>query len=354
MSSTPLHGRGASDNPPNRFVPITLSRDEWRDPEDPLPHTRLLRDSSRSILTYNDSPDVGFDVGINPYRGCEHGCAYCYARPYHEYLGFSAGLDFETNILVKERAPELPQEALESPKWQPQVIGMSGVTDPYQPIERRLGITRACLEVLARYRNPVSVITKNYLVTRDIDLLAELARYRAAAVAISVTTVENSRQRTMEPRTSTPERRLAAIARLAEAGIPVGVFVAPVIPGLTDHEIPAILDAAARAGAGFAGYIMLRLPHGVKELFETWLEQHTPDRKDKVLNRVRAMRGGRLNDPRFATRGRGEGPFAQQIRRLFAVSCARSGLARRSPRLSARSFRPGGGNQLGLFESTSA
>lgn len=350
MSSIPLRGRGASDNPPNRFAPITLSRDGWRDPEDPLPRTRLLRDRSRSILSHNDSPDVGFDVGINPYRGCEHGCAYCYARPYHEYLGFSAGLDFETNILVKERAPELLQEALASSRWRPRVIGMSGVTDPYQPVERRLGITRACLEVLARFRNPVSVITKNYLVTRDIDLLAQLARHRAAAVAISITTLENGLQRTMEPRTSTPERRLAAIGRLAKGGIPVGVFVAPVIPGLTDHEIPAILDAAARAGAEFAGYIMLRLPHGVKDLFESWLEQHAPDRKDKVLNRIRAVRDGRLNDPRFAKRGRGEGPFAEQVRRLFAVSCDRAGMARSAPRLSTRSFRRGGGTQLGLFE----
>jgi DNA repair photolyase len=351
MSSTPLRGRGASDNPPNRFTPISASRGGWTDCEDPLPRTRLLRDRSRSILTYNNSPDVGFAVGINPYRGCEHGCAYCYARPYHEYLGFSAGLDFETNILVKERAPELLQAALTSPKWQPQVIGMSGVTDPYQPIERRLGITRACLEVLARCRNPVSVITKNHLVTRDIDVLAELARHRAAAVAISITTLENSLQRTLEPRTSTPERRLAAITRLAGSGIPVGVFVAPVIPGLTDHEIAAILEAAAAAGASFAGYIMLRLPHGVKELFETWLEQHFPDRKDKVLNRVRAMRGGRLNDPRFMTRGKGEGPFAEQVRRLFAVSCDRSGLRRSAPRLSARSFRSGEASQLGLFDS---
>ena len=295
MSSHPLpvlRGRGTSWNPPNRFERIHVDREGLSDPDDPPPETVLLDDTTRSILAYNDSPDVGFDVGINPYRGCSHGCSYCYARPTHEYLGFSAGLDFETKIFVKRDAPALLRKALSSRKWRPQVIGLSGNTDAYQPAERRLRITRRCLEVLVDFRNPVGIVTKSYLVARDIDLLAELAEHNAAAVVLSVTSLRNEIQRVMEPRASAPARRLAAILVLAEAGIPVGVNVAPVVPGLTDHELPEILEATADAGASFAGYILLRLPHGVKEIFSDWLGQHFPDRKDKVLNRVREMRGG--------------------------------------------------------------
>lgn len=348
---SPVRGRGASDNPSNRFLPIAVERDGWTDPDDPGPETRFLRDATRSILTRNDSPDVGFDVSVNPYRGCEHGCIYCYARPTHEYMGLSAGLDFETKILVKENAPELLRKELSSPRWKPRTIAMSGVTDPYQPAERRLGITRGCLEVLSDFRNPVGVITKNHLVTRDIDLLAELAAHDAAAVSLSITTLDRELQRVMEPRTSVPGRRLEAVRKLAAAGIPVGVNVAPVIPGLTDHELPAILEAAAEAGATRAGWIMLRLPHGVKELFETWLGQHFPDRKEKVMNRLRALRGGRLYDSTFGDRMRGHGPFAEQVARMFEVGCRRHGLNRDRPPLSAAGFRrPSTGGQLPLFE----
>ena len=341
MDGTPLpvlRGRGASWNPPNRFDRLHVDRDGWTDPDDPGPETILLDDASRSILAYNDSPDVGFDVGINPYRGCMHGCAYCYARPTHEYLGFSAGLDFETKILVKRDAPALLRQALSSKRWQPQVIGLSGNTDAYQPVERRLGVTRRCLEVLRDFRNPVGVVTKSYLVTRDVDLLADLAEYDAAAVVLSVTSLRPEIQRVMEPRASIPARRLRAISELAAAGIPVGVNVAPVVPGLTDHELPEILAASADAGASFAGYILLRLPHGVKDIFSTWLEQHFPDRKDKVLNRVREMRGGKLYDARYAVRGRGEGPWADQLRALFTICRRRAGLDR-PPRLSSAAFR---------------
>jgi DNA repair photolyase len=333
-----LRGRGASWNPPNRFERLHVDRRGWTDPDDPAPATELLEDTTRSILVHNDSPDVGFDVGINPYRGCSHGCAYCYARPTHEYLGFSAGLDFETRILVKRQAPELLRSALASPTWRPRVIGLSGNTDAWQPAERRLRITRRCLEVLADFRNPVSIVTKSYLVTRDVDLLAELARYRAVAVLLSVTTLNNEIHRTMEPRASSPARRLGAIRVLADAGIPVGVNVAPVVPGLTDHEVPDILEAAADAGATFAEYIALRLPLGVKDIFADWLGRHFPERRSKVLNRIRSMRGGALNDTRFATRGRGEGPWADQMRSLFRVTRERLGLAG-GPELSSADFR---------------
>ncbi len=333
-----LRGRGASWNPPNRFERLHLDREGWTDPDDPPPETVLLDDATRSILAFNDAPDVGFDVGINPYRGCSHGCAYCYARPTHEYLGFSAGLDFESRILVKREAPALLRKALASKSWRPRHIGLSGNTDAYQPVERRLRITRRCLEVLVDFRNPVAIVTKSYLVTRDVDLLAELARHRAVAVVLSVTTLRNELQRSLEPRASTPARRLGAIRVLADAGIPVGVNVAPVIPGLTDHELPEILEAAAEAGASFASYILLRLPHGVKEIFDDWLARHAPERRDKVLNRVRQMRRGRLYDSRYEVRGRGEGPWADQLRALFRVTRDRLALDR-PPELSTAAFR---------------
>jgi len=276
----------------------------------------------------------------------------CYARPTHEYLGFSAGLDFETRILVKRDAPALLREALTSPRWKPEPIMLSGNTDAYQPVERRLRITRRCLEVLAELRNPVAITTKSYLVTRDADLLGELARHDAVAVTLSITTLRNDVQRLMEPRASTPGRRLGAIRVLADAGIPVGVNVAPVVPGLTDHELPAIMEAAADAGATYANYILLRLPHGVKDLFETWLEQHFPERRDRVLNRVRELRAGKLYDARFEVRGRGEGPWADQLRALFHVCRERLGL-NRPPALSVRAFRrpepANRGPQMDLF-----
>lgn len=343
-------GRGAADNPPNRFLPIAVERDAWTLADDPGPDTVLLRDTSRSVLSTNDSPDVGFDVSVNPYRGCSHGCAYCYARPTHEYLGMSAGLDFETKILVKEDAAKLLRNALMKKSWTPQPIALSGVTDAYQPVERRLGITRACLEVLAELRNPVVIVTKSHLVTRDADLLSELAAHRAAGVRLSITTLDRELARKMEPRAATPERRLDAIRKLAEAGVPTGVMVGPVIPGLTDHELPSILEAASEAGATTASYIMLRLPHGVKELFSDWLERHYPDRRDKVLGRIREIRSGRLNDPEFGSRMRGQGPYAEQIRSMFRISARRHGLDRKGEPLSTEAFRrPAPGGQGDLF-----
>jgi DNA repair photolyase len=348
-------GRGAGSNPANRFERLRYEPDpgDALDPEleTPAPRTLFLRDPSRSIIATNQSPDIGFDASVNPYRGCEHGCAYCYARPTHEYLGFSAGLDFETRILVKEDAPALLRSELASRGWKPQLIAISGVTDPYQPIERRLGLTRRCLEVLLEFRNPVAIVTKSRLVARDADLLAELARFECASVAVSVTTLDPELARTMEPRAPRPELRLEAMARLAEAGVPVGVMVAPIVPGLTDHEIPAILEAAGRAGARFAGSVVLRLPHAVKELFAEWLARHFPERRDKVLNRVLALRGGRLYDPRFGVRQRGEGLFAEQIAQLFEMGRRRAHLAAKGPRLSTAHFRrPSDASpQLALF-----
>jgi DNA repair photolyase len=344
----PLRGRGASSNPANRFELITIEREP--DADDAPPETHYYRDRSRSILAYNDSPDVGFDASINPYRGCTHGCVYCYARPFHEYLGLSAGLDFETRIFVKEDAPELLRRELASPRWVPQVVSVSGVTDPYQPVERRLGLTRRCLEVFADFRNPVAVVTKSHLVARDRDLLADLARDRAAVVYLSLTTLDADLARRMEPRATAPEGRLAAIAELASAGVPVGVLTAPVIPGLNDHELPALLAAAAKAGARRAGYVTLRLPHGLGELFDTWLRQHYPARRDKVLGRLREMRGGELYDSRYGKRMSGEGALAGQVRALFELGCRRAGLNEGMMKLSAAAFRRPGGKQGLLFE----
>ena len=331
-----VRGRGSAHNPANRFLPLAVEREAWTLASDPDPQTEILEDRSRSIISYNNSPDLGFDASLNPYRGCETGCSYCYARPTHEYFGLSAGLDFESRILAKPDAPALLRRELASPRWKPQVLVLSGVTDPYQPVERRLGITRRCLEVLAEARNPVGIVTKHHRVTRDVDLLRELARYDAVRVQLSITTLDRSLQRKLEPRASTPERRLDAIARLAEAGIPVGVNVAPVIPGLTDHEIPDILEAAAKAGAGRAIYIMLRLPYGVAALFEDWLRRHCPDRARKVLNRMRELRGGSLYASNYGERMRGRGPFAEQVARLFSLARAKHGI-------EPRGLRPLGG-----------
>lgn len=353
MQLVQLRGRGAAQNPKICFEAAEYVPDlEAFDPDEPGPRTQLLRDHTRGIIARNDSPDIPFEASVNPYRGCEHGCIYCFARPTHEYLGFSAGLDFETRILVKHEAAELLRRELASPRWTPQPIAMSGVTDPYQPVERGLGITRGCLEVLAEFRNPVAIVTKNHLVTRDVDLLGELASHQAAVVNISITSLDEKLQRVMEPRASTPARRLEAVRRVSQAGIPVRVLVAPVIPGLTDHETPAILAAAAEAGATAASYIPLRLPYGLKELFEEWLETHFPDRKDKVLNRIRAMRGGKLYDAQWGTRMRGEGLFADHMEALFTTAARKLGLTRHIPPLSTAAFRrphdPAG--QIGLFD----
>jgi DNA repair photolyase len=335
----PIKGRGASWNPQNRFETLAYVIDDEAERDENAPKTIYLRDPSRSIIATNDSPDVGFEASINPYRGCEHGCIYCYARPTHEYLGFSAGLDFETKILVKEDAPALLREELSKKSWEPKTIAISGVTDPYQPIERKLEITRGCIAVLAEFRNPVGIITKNALVTRDADLLADMSSWNGTRVFISVTSLDPDVHRTMEPRTSTPELRLEAIRTLTAAGIPVGVMVAPVVPGLTDHEMPAILKAARDAGAQWAAFVVLRLPWAVAPLFEKWLEENFPDRKDKVLNRVRDLRGGKLYDAQWGIRGRGQGIFAEQIESLFDVTCRKLGLNEKDYSLTTEQFR---------------
>ena len=326
-------GRGAVRDLPNRFEKLTLDLDPdvvQHDPSAegealPNPKTTFLEDRSESIIVRNTSPDIGFGAGVNPYRGCEHGCAYCYARPYHEYLGFSAGLEFETTIMVKRRAPELLRQELAKPKYQPEVLMMSGVTDCYQPAERHFRITRGCLEVMAEFRNPVSIITKNFLVTRDIDVLKELAAYEAAHVFVSITTLNADLAAKMEPRASRPSHRLRAIEMLAKAGIPVGVMVAPIIPGLNDREIPAILEAAREAGAGEAGHTMLRLPHGVKDVFQEWLKQHFPEKLDRILGTIREVRGGKLNESDFRSRMSGTGPYAEQVHQMFHLFRERLG-----------------------------
>ncbi len=363
----PRKGRGAQTNPTGRFERFQVEDDlealagaaaaaraaetvdDTTDDLLPLPRpTEYLPDPSRTALTFNQSPDLPFDASLNPYRGCEHGCAYCYARPTHEYLGYSAGLDFETKILVKERAPELLRKELASPRWMPQVVALSGVTDAYQPIERKLELTRRCVAVFAEFRNPITVITKNALVTRDIDLFQVLARDGAVSVSLSLTTLDPELQRALEPRASSIRERLRAIEALAQAGIPTGAMLGPVIPGLTDHEIPALLEAARNAGASHASYIVLRLPHGLKTLFDEWLKTHQPLRRDKVLHRLESLRGGRLNDPRFGTRLKGEGNFADQIGATFRIWSRRHGLDRPGPALSTAAFRRPGGRQLEL------
>ena len=354
QSRAAIHGRGASWSPANRFekLHVDLNDSDVVDPdveteERPRRETQYFRDDTKSIITRNSSPDVGFETSLNPYRGCEHGCIYCYARPTHEYLGLSAGLDFESKIMVKTKAPELLHAELEAPRWEPQTLVLSGVTDPYQPIERKLRITRACLEVLARFRNPVAIITKNRLVARDLDVLKELSAHNAVAVNISVTSLDSNLQRVLEPRTSSPRARLDTIRQLHDAGIPIGVMVAPIVPGITDHEIPKIIEACAKAGAKFAGYTVVRLPWAVAPLFEHWLEEHFPARKEKVLGRIRDLRGNRLNNPRWHTRMTGEGIFAEQIASMFAISCRRNGMQARL-KLSCSSFQRSI-TQLGLF-----
>jgi DNA repair photolyase len=342
----PYKGRGAPVNTPNRFEKASVERDESWGEDDPAPRTQFLKDRTRTVIATNDSPDLGFGASVNPYRGCEHGCIYCYARPTHEYLGMSAGLDFESKILVKEKAPELLREALSSARWKPQMLMMSGVTDCYQPVERRLQLTRRCLQVLAEFRNPVGVITKNQLVTRDIDVLSELASVQAAHVTLSVTSLRQELAQHLEPRTSMPKARLAAIRALSAAGIPTGVNIAPVIPGLNDHEIPAILKACREAGAQSAGYVLLRLPFAVAPLFEKWLAAHAPESKEKVLHRIREVRGGKLYDSRFKLRQRGEGVYAEQIKNLFAVSRRKAGYPAFTAALSIAAFRRPQGPQM--------
>jgi DNA repair photolyase len=331
-------GRGANLNPPNRFERLHVEPldDHWED--DRTVETEFLVDASRTILAKNDSPDLDFTYSINPYRGCEHGCVYCYARPSHEYLGFSAGIDFESKILVKPEAPELLEQAFKKKSWQPQVIAFSGNTDPYQPVERKLRLTRRCLEVFLRYRNPVEIVTKNFLITRDLDILQQLASLNLVHVLISITSLHPELVRVMEPRTSIPAKRLEAIEILATNKIPVGVNAAPIIPGLNDEALPSILEEASARGATSAGYILVKLPGEVKSIFLDWLHRVLPERESKILNRLRQVRSGKLSDSRFGTRMRGEGKMAETIEDLFRLACKKYRLNERIITLSTEHF----------------
>ncbi|MBL6617060.1 MAG: PA0069 family radical SAM protein [Reyranella sp.] len=343
------HGRGALSNESSRFDSEKRIRttDGWEseastspseDDELPPLRTSLTRDATRTILAHNTSPDVPFDRSINPYRGCEHGCIYCFARPTHAYLGLSPGLDFETKILFKPDAAKLLVGELVSPKYKPDVVAMGTNTDPYQPVERELKITRQILRVLSDFNNPVGIVTKNQLVARDIDILGDMAKRNLAEVFLSVTTLDKELARDMEPRASAPRRRLAAIRALADAGVPVGVMAAPMIPGLNDHEMEAILEAAKEAGATRAGFTVLRLPLEIKDLFQEWLKQHRPDRAERVLSLIRQMRGGALYQSDFGLRMRGEGPIAQLLSARFSAAVKRLGLNLVRYRLDASRF----------------
>ena len=343
-----IKGRGTSLNPQNRFEKIDyIPEIEELDLTD-RPKTEYYKDSTKKLITYNDSPDIPFKASINPYRGCEHGCIYCFARPNHEYLGLSAGLDFETKIFVKENAPELLKDELNSKKWIPQPVAISGVTDCYQQAEKHFKITRNCLEVFLEFKNPVGIVTKNYLVTRDIDILKKLSEYNCVHVVLSITTLDSGLCQKMEPRASHPTYRLKAIEKLAENGIPVMVLIAPVIPGLNDHEIPKIIKKSVEAGATQAGYVMLRLPYGVKSLFSKWLEIHYPDRVNKIMHRIESVRDGKLNSSDYFERMKGKGVFSEQIKEIFNISCKKYGLNKKSTVLEVKHFkRPT--NQMSLF-----
>jgi len=346
-------GRGALSNRAGRYESATVEGfdDGWGSAEEDLPplRTTVTEDRTRTIIARNTSPDLGFDRSINPYRGCEHGCVYCYARPTHAWLGFSPGQDFESRLLFKPDAAALLRAELSKPGYRCRLIAIGTNTDPYQPIERERKVTRSVLEVLQDFRHPVGITTKSALVTRDIDILAPMAAENLAKVFVSITTLDRRLANRLEPRASTPERRLAAVRALSEAGIPTGVMVAPVIPGLTDSEIEAIVEAAADAGAVSAGRILLRLPLEIKDLFEEWLTANVPDRARRVLSLVRQTRDGKLYDATFGKRQTGSGPYADQIDRRFDLAVRRRGLnARRWPLDTTRFRVPGA--QMSLFD----
>lgn len=358
--AVPARGRGpATLNPPNRFEGLSLhvlgehiDAQRSEHPQGVQIQTQPLRDETRRIINkVVNSPDINFDWSINPYRGCEHGCVYCYARPTHELLGFSSGLDFETKIMVKHDAPQLLRRELAAPKWKGEVIVFCGVTDCYQPLEARLKLTRSLLEICAECRQPIGIITKNHLITRDLDLLGELARFNAVHASISVTTLDARLASKMEPRASSPNDRLRAIKELSSAGIPVTVMVAPIIPGLTDQEMPSILQAAAEHGASSAGWVLLRLPYQIKTLFMEWLHRCVPERAGRVEHLLREMRGGDLYQSRFGERQRGAGEQAELMATMFRVYQRKYGLNRPLPPLSAAHFRrPHLDGQRQLFE----
>jgi DNA repair photolyase len=339
-------GRGSQINPASRFTRIAIE-DDWEhlEHDEACPEerhairTEYYVDESKSVVTENDSPDVGFRYSLNPYRGCQHGCSYCYARPTHEYFDLSPGLDFESKIFVKERAPELLRQWLSRPAWQPEPIMMSGVTDCYQPIERRLEITRRCLQVALEARQPICMVTKNALVSRDLDILKEMASLRIVRVSLSVTTLDTALARIMEPRTSSPAARLRTISELAAAGVSVNVLIAPVIPGLTDAEIPTILREVKNAGAEAAGYVLLRLPWTVRPVFLEWLERTQGDKRQKIEARIRDTRGGKMYEPDFGVRMSGRGEIAKQIGRTFEVFARKYALDGDLPPLDVAQFR---------------
>ncbi len=347
-------GRGAKINPSGRFESLQeeLVDDGWETlAELPRLKTEIFTETPKTIITRNQSPDISFDRSINPYRGCEHGCVYCYARPAHAYMGLSPGLDFETKLFIKPAAAALLREELTAPSYVPKTLALGTNTDPYQPIERTYRITRSVIEVLAEFKHPFGIVTKSYSVTRDIDLLKPLAALGLVKVAISITTLDRKLARAMEPRASSPEKRLAAIEELSKAGIPIVVMMGPIIPGLNDHEIEAILKAAYAAGAREAGYTMLRLPHEVKDIFKDWLEKEYPDRAAKVMSLVKSVRGGDENDPNFGTRMTGSGPYAWTIGRRFQLAAQRLGLNATRVKLTLELFKrpPVSGEQLALL-----
>lgn len=341
MSRDPLHGRGARTNAGGRYERFVAEAfdDGWT-PEEARPlETIVTPELAKSIISTNSSPDISFDQSINPYRGCEHGCIYCYARPNHAYVGLSPGLDFETKLFVKANAAELLEAEFSKPSYRPKTIMLGGVTDIYQPIERGYGVTRALLEVMERWRHPVSLITKSQLVIRDIDILARLAERGLVKAAISVTTLDRRIARVMEPRAATPQRRIDSIRALTQAGVPTTVMMAPIVPAITDNEIEAVLQACAEAGASAAGYVVLRLPLEIKDLFKEWLAEHFPDRAGRVISLVRSMRNGRDYDPEWGKRQRGEGPYAKLIADRFAAARRRFGLDKPSLPLDHTQFR---------------
>jgi DNA repair photolyase len=347
-----MKGRGTDAAPPNRYerMHVELQYDDDNPPPEKVA-THYYRDASRTILAENKSPDIPFRWSLNPYRGCTHGCSYCYARPSHEQLGFNAGIDFESRIMVKPDAPALLRKTFLAPRWEPEFVSLSGNTDCYQPVERHLKITRGCLEVFAEFRNPVGIITKSALVTRDVDVLKELTKHDAVHVMSSITSLDPDLAAQLEPRAARPHRRLDAVATLAAAGIPVAVMIGPVIPGLNDEEIPAILDAAKRAGAHGASWVLLRLAPPLDTLFSQWLDQHYPEKRSRVMNRIRDTRGGYTNDSRWGVRQRGQGAYADQIAALFRAAVRKAGLDRPLPPLRADAFRrpPQPGAQLSLL-----
>jgi DNA repair photolyase len=348
-------GRGTLTNPPGRFErhDIEEVHDGWYEDEQPdRIATTVEPDRARGIITRNDSPDIPFEQSINPYRGCEHGCTYCYARPSHAFMGLSSGIDFETRLFYKADAGKVLEQELARPGYVCKPITIGANTDPYQPLEREMQVTRAVLEVLARTRHPASIITKSAMILRDLDLLVDMARDNLMSVAISITSLSSETKRVLEPRTASPQARLRALRELNAAGVPAGVMVAPIIPAITDHEMEAILEAAAGAGARWAGYTMVRLPYEIKDLFRDWLTEHFPDRASHVMSLIREMRGGRDYDSTFGLRMRGTGPIAELVRDRFKMACRRLGLNSGSREMPDRTqlFRPPliAGSQLSL------